>query len=41
MKMNSRMIMRIAAVVILVVAFGLQWWGRQHRAGACHRGRVA
>ena len=31
MKMNSRTIMRIAAVVILVAVFGWQWWGK-HRA---------
>ena len=34
MKMNSRMVMRIVAVVILAVALGSQWWVRQHRAGS-------
>lgn len=32
-KMNSRTIMRIVAVVILVAVFGWQWWGK-HRAPA-------
>lgn len=29
-KMNSRMVMRIAAVVVLVAVFGWQWWGKHH-----------
>jgi pimeloyl-ACP methyl ester carboxylesterase len=31
MKMNSRMIMRMVAVVLLAALFGWQWWGK-HRA---------
>jgi pimeloyl-ACP methyl ester carboxylesterase len=30
MKMNARMIMRIAAAVIVAVALGWQWWGKYH-----------
>src|SRR6185437_13377839 len=33
-KMNSRMIMRIAAVVVLAAVLGWQWWGKQHRGNA-------
>jgi len=30
MKMNSRMTMRIAAVVVLAAVLGWQWWGKHH-----------
>lgn len=30
MKMNSRMIMRIVAVVVLAAVLGWQWWGKHH-----------
>ncbi|HEX5352802.1 MAG TPA: alpha/beta fold hydrolase [Rhodanobacteraceae bacterium] len=30
MKMNSRMLMRIVAVVIVLGIFGWQWWGKHH-----------
>lgn len=33
MKMNSRMVMRIVAVVIVAGMLGWQWWGKQHRTG--------
>lgn len=41
MKMNSRMIMRIVAVVILAAALGWQWWGKQHRADHADAGTEA
>jgi len=40
-KMNSRMVMRIVAVVILAGALGLQWWSKQHRAGNADAGTDA
>ena len=30
MKMNSRMIMRIVAAVVLAAVLGWQWWGKHH-----------
>ena len=34
MKMNSRMIMRVVAIVIVAGVLGWQWWGRRHAGHA-------
>ncbi len=34
MKLNSRVLMRIVVVVVLVAVFGWQWWSKQHRQPA-------